>query len=193
MLGRAVAVSMLPPVVFTSLPPSWFSASPPVGLNFFHPVLGRQSWQVLKAVFLVFPPVPGMSWTTDSGRLWGLRLARRGTMGSNLGDGWFDDRVVSIQFWSVGWCSKRKTMLLPTASMQHRSQFQEPVWIWLRSVYFPNWSHWVFTAAKFPFPRSCSHSLLGILVYLLWRAPHAPGMWDCCEHRGSARKGVWNG
>jgi hypothetical protein len=35
MLGRAVAVSMLPPVVFTSLPPSWFSASPPVGLNFF--------------------------------------------------------------------------------------------------------------------------------------------------------------
>ena len=27
-----------------------------------------------------------------------------------------------------------KAMLLPTASMRHRSQFQEPVWIWLRSV-----------------------------------------------------------
>ena len=27
-----------------------------------------------------------------------------------------------------------KVMLLPTAPMQHRSQFQEPVWICLRSV-----------------------------------------------------------
>ena len=129
MLGRAVAVSMLPPAS-TSLPPSWFSASPPVGLNFFHPVLGRQSWQVLKAVFLVFPPVPGMSWTADSGRLWGLRLAR-----VRRYDG------VQPWRWLIWWSNGFNPVLIlgmilrtPTAPMRHKSQFQEPVWMSLRSV-----------------------------------------------------------
>ena len=128
MLGRAVAVSMLPPAS-TSLPPSWFSASPPVGLNFFHPVLGRQSWQILKAVFLVFPPVPGMSWTADSGRLWSLRLARA----------WYDG--VQPRWWPIWWSNGFNAVLIrgmilqtPTAPMRHTSQLQEPVWIWLRSV-----------------------------------------------------------
>ena len=134
----------------------------PVGFRHLHRLVSifftpwvdsvRQSWQVLKTVLLVFPPVPGMSWTADSGRLWSLRLAWcSGTIGSNLGDGRFDGRMVSIQFWSVGWSSKRKGHVASHGSHAAQESVSrnslDMVEECLRSVSFPSWDHWVFRAA----------------------------------------------
>ena len=111
--------------------------------------------KVLVLVLSVFPPVPGISSTADSGRLWSLRLV------------WVQ-RYDGVQprWWPIWWSKGFNPVLIRGTILQtkrsccfprlpcstgvsFKSQFGY-VWgvfrICLRSVYFPSWDHWVFRA-----------------------------------------------
>ena len=153
---------------------------------------GWQIWQVLQSkvlvvVLSVFPPVPGISPTAGSGRLWSLWLA------------WARYDGVQPRWWLIWWSSGFNPVLIrgmilqtPTALMRHKSQFQEPVWIWSRSV---SDMFWGFEERVFSKLRSLGISSLLITDYWL---PHVPAacsaqardmtpLWSWHQKKGSHR------